>query len=101
MTTFSIRTVRRCSGATALALACSLGGCALLPSPAPQVDSLFGSSVRHAVRAQSANPDAGKRPAEPAQFDAQSAVSALAKHRDSFKTPPPTFNVIGLTSGSQ
>jgi hypothetical protein len=86
---------------SALLTAAALGGCAILPAPAPQVDNLFGSSVRHSLAAQTARPDAGKRPLEPAQFDAQSAVAALAKHRESFKSPPPTFNVIGVTSGAQ
>ena len=77
----------------------ALGGCAWMPAPAQQVDGLFGTSVRHAVAAQTANPDAGKKPRPPDTYDAQAAVAALARHRASFKTPPPTFNIIGVTSG--
>jgi predicted small lipoprotein YifL len=86
--------------ARALALAaCGLAGCSNLPPAAPQVDGTFGSSVRHAVSSQTANPEAGKRPRGPDGFDAQAAVAAIAKHRSTFRNPPPTFNIIGVTSG--
>ncbi len=85
--------------ALAVASLSSLGGCALLPPPAPTLDGLFGASVRHSVAAQTANPDAGKRARQPDEFDAQSAVAALARHRATFKAPPPSFNIIGVTGG--
>lgn len=101
MTILAAFPLLRLGGLASAAAGLALSGCALLPAPAPRVDGLFGTSVRHAVSAQTARPDAGQRAAEPAQFDAQAAVAALAKHRESFKTPPPTFNVIGITSGGQ
>jgi hypothetical protein len=79
--------------------ACGLAGCSMLPPPSPVVDGLFGTSVRHAIAAQTARPDAARQARGPETFDAQSAVSALARHRASFKAPPPTFNVIGITAG--
>jgi hypothetical protein len=33
-------------------------------------------------------------------FDGAAAVHTLARHRESFKTPPSTFNVLGIGSGS-
>lgn len=90
-------TTRRFAIAAALA-ATGLGGCAALAPPAPQLDSVFGLSVRHTVASQTLNPEASQRARAMSGFDAQSAIAALAKHRSSFKTPPPTFNVIGLTA---
>jgi hypothetical protein len=75
----------------------ALGGCM---SASPNLDRGFGQSARNAVALQTLNPTAGRDTALPALADAQTARNALTKQRDSYKTPPPTFNVIGVTASS-
>ena len=78
-----------------------LGGCAALAGDdAPWLDARFGDAVRLASTSQTANPGAGRAPTRAAGFDAQSAVSAITKHRDSFKSPPPSFAIIGIGGAS-
>lgn len=80
-----------------LAAACAMG-CA---SHAPVTDAAFGRVVRQSLAQQIANPEAGRQAGDGGGgFDAQSARHALAKHRDSFKTPPPTFTIFGLGGGA-
>jgi hypothetical protein len=71
-------------------------GCSILPAAAPKSDGAFGITVRHAMRQQTAHPGAGMVPRAGEEFDAQSARSAVNKYRDSFKTPPPTFTILGI-----
>lgn len=80
----------------ALAVLAGLAGCDSLPPAAPQLDAAFGQSVRVAAMAQTANPQAGRVVKIADGFDAQSAVSAIARHRASFKAPPPSFTVVGI-----
>lgn len=79
-----------------LTAAAALGGCAALPPSAANVDAGFGSAVRLAIAAQTLNPDAGKRARGPEGFDGQSAVSAVVRHRGTFKEPPPSFSIVGI-----
>ncbi len=74
-----------------------LSGCM---ATSPNLDQAFGQSVRHAVALQTLNPTAGRDSALPALADAQAARNTLSKQRDSYKTPPPTFQVIGVTASS-
>jgi cytochrome c556 len=81
--------------------AACLAGCSALPAAAPVSDGAFGQTVRRTMGQQVAQPLAGAVARGADEFDAQSARSALAKHRDSFKTPPPTFTILGIGGGSQ
>jgi cytochrome c556 len=76
--------------------AACLAGCSVLPAAAPVSDGGFGQTVRRTMGQQVAQPQAGTAARGAEEFDAQSARSALAKHRDSFKTPPPTFTILGI-----
>jgi hypothetical protein len=84
----------------AAAAVSALSGCAALKAPAPHVDATFGEATRQTMAMQTVNRDAGRGAALAQGFDAQSAVSAIGRHRDSFKTPPPSFTVIGIGGGS-
>lgn len=87
----------RFAGAVSLGLATALVGCAALPgNDAPIVDSRFGDSVRQMVAAQTAERDPQRAAQGRGGFDGQSAVSAINRHRDSFKAPPPTFTILGI-----
>ena len=77
----------------------SLGGCAGW-SASPAGDQAFGASVRQAVALQTINPNAGREASAVTAVDSQALRNALARQRDSFKSPPQTFNVIGVTSSS-
>jgi hypothetical protein len=77
-------------------LATLTAGCSLLPASAPKSDGAFGTTVRHAMTQQTAHPGAGMVARAGEEFDAQSARSAVNKYRDSFKTPPPTFTILGI-----
>jgi cytochrome c556 len=79
--------------------AACLAGCSALQPAAPVSDGSFGQAVRRTMGQQVANPQAGIAARGADGFDAQSARSALAKHRDSFKTPPPTFTILGIGGG--
>jgi type IV pilus biogenesis protein CpaD/CtpE len=79
-----------------LLLATLTAGCSLLPASAPKSDGAFGTTVRHAMAQQTAHPGAGLAPRAGDTFDAQSARSAINKYRDSFKTPPPSFTILGI-----
>ena len=79
-----------------------LGACAQMQPPpvggpsTPRYDSTFGDAVRQARAAQTINPGAGKSADPAAGIDAQSARSALERYHDSFKSPPSTFEIIGI-----
>lgn len=88
----TLKLLAACSGALLAT------GCANLPPAAPNVDAGFGASVRQAMSAQTANPAAGRNAGSPQGFDAQSAVLAIARHRSTFKEPPPTITLVGIGS---
>ncbi len=70
--------------------------CSVLPEVQSRTDATFGLSVRQAMAAQVANPAAGRGEGAPNRVDAQVAISALTRYRESFKSPPPTFSVINV-----
>jgi hypothetical protein len=80
-------------------LAAAGTGCALLPPSAPTVDTTFGSAVRQGLVQQTYRQRAATVP-DTGELDAQAARSALNRYRDSFKTPPPSFTVIGIGGSS-
>lgn len=89
--------------ATMLALAVGvLAACAPLEqrpiggASTPRYDATFGDAVRQARAAQTINPHAGQNADPVSGIDAQSARSSLERYRDSFKAPPPTFEILGI-----
>lgn len=68
-------------------------------TPSPRVDAQFGSAVRQNIAAQTINPNAGKNADQVAGVDGTAGVSAMERYHDSFKAPPPTFNVINIGGG--
>ena len=49
--------------------------------------------------AQTINPSASLNKDPVSGVDGQAAKEAMGRYHDSFKTPPPTFNVINVTGG--
>jgi hypothetical protein len=103
----SARTPRSAPGARAsatavAALAALLAGCATPLSPsAPELDARLGSATRQALAQQVLRPQAGMSADDvTAPFDGVAAVHTVARHREGFKTPPSTFGVLGIGSGT-
>lgn len=93
---------RRSLVATALFTLVALGGCATAFAPAaPTLDARLGSATRQAMAQQVLRPQAGAAATDAAApFDGVAAVHTLARHREGFKTPPTTFNVLGIGAGA-
>jgi len=70
-----------------------LAGCA---SVTPNYDAKFGDAVRAARQAQILNQSAAPDADPVLGLDAQAAVNAQGRYQDSFKSPPPTFEVINI-----
>jgi len=73
-----------------------LVGCA---STTPNYDRLFGQAVRAAQAQQTINPEASSNPDPVAGIDGPAARESIGRYQDSYKTPPPTFNVINIGGG--
>ena len=78
------------------AAAATVAGCAAAPS---NLDAHFGEAVLTARAAQTINPDASRSRDPVRGLDGKSAREAIGRYQDSFKTPPPTFNVINIGGG--
>lgn len=76
-----------------MALVACLAGCA---SPTPMLDEKFGDSVRQIRAMQTLNPDAGNREDGVVGMDGLAAREAMGRYQESFRTPPPTVNVINI-----
>lgn len=71
----------------------ALTGCAT--STTPQLDTRFGESVTAVRNKQTLNP--GTPAGDTAQgIGGKPAVHAQERYQDSFKTPPRTFEVLGI-----
>ena len=92
----------RASATAVAALAALLTGCATpFSSSAPELDARLGSATRQALAQQVLRPQAGTSAADvPAPFDGVAAVHTVARHREGFKTPPSSFSVLGIGSGT-
>lgn len=92
----------RPAAALALVALAALTGCATAFAPAaPELDARLGSTTRQALAQQVLRPQAGAGPTDAAApFDGVAAVHTLARHREGFKTPPSSFSVLGIGSGS-
>jgi hypothetical protein len=78
----------------ALAALSTLSGCAATATP--NVDAHFGEAVLAARALQTINPDAARNPDPVNGIDGRAARDAMGRYHDSFKTPPPSFNVINI-----
>lgn len=85
-----------CTRTWMLGLIVLLSGCT---STTPVVDSHFGEAVRAARAAQTLNPQASANRNPVMGLDGKSGATAVERYQDSFKTPPKTFEVIGIGGG--
>lgn len=84
----------RCGEAVLLLGAVMVAGCG---SVTPELDARFGDAVRTAREQQTLNPVPAAASKDPVQsIDAKAAVNAQERYQDSFKTPPKTFDVLGI-----
>lgn len=79
------------------AVLAALAGCA--SNPTPVLDSNFGVAVNTAKAQQTINPDAAKNTDPVRGIDGIAAKDSMERYHDSFKAPPPTFNVINIGTG--
>jgi hypothetical protein len=79
-----------------LALSATLTGCA---SSTPNFDAHFGEAVMAARAQQTINPRASLNTDPVSGLDGRAARDAMGRYHESFKTPPPTFNVINIGGG--
>ncbi len=79
-----------------IAITLLLGLLVACASVTPRYDSKFGDAVRAARQAQTLNPDAPAAGDQALGIDGKTAVHALERYQDSFKTPPKTFEVINI-----
>lgn len=76
-----------------VALAAQVTGCA---STTPELDSKFGDAVRSARERQTLNPQASANQDPVLGVDGKAAVNAQDRYQDSFKSPPKTFEILGI-----
>jgi len=77
-------------------LALTLAGCA---STTPNLDARFGQAVLAARAQQTINPDASLNTDPVTGMDGRAARETMVRYHDTFKKPPPTFNVINIGGG--
>lgn len=71
-----------------------LAGCT---SPTAGLDAHFGQAVLRDKQAQYLHPNAGMRAeAAPTGLDGTAAQAVIARYHQSYKSPPPTVNVINI-----
>lgn len=73
-----------------------LAACA---STSPNIDQHFGEAVRAARAQQIVNPAASLNPDPVAGIDAKASKLSMDRYHDSFKAPPPSFEVINIGGG--
>lgn len=76
------------------ALAAALAGCAT--STTPDLDARFGQALTDVRAAQTLNPAGMPVDAQALGIGGKPAVHAQERYQDSFKTPPRTFEVLGI-----
>lgn len=77
-------------------VALTIAGCA---STTPNLDARFGQAVLAARAQQTLNPTASLNADPVSGLDGRAARDAMGRYHDSFKTPPPSFNVINIGGG--
>lgn len=70
-----------------------LTGCT---STTPQLDAKFGETVRAVREQQTVNPAGTPVTNQDLGIGGKAAVNAQERYQDSFKTPPRTFEVLGI-----
>ncbi len=73
-----------------------LAGCVAIY---PEVDQRYGEAVTAAKEAQTLNPQASSSPKPTPGIDGRAAKETMDRYVDSFKSPPPTTNVINIGGG--
>jgi|KBSMisStaDraftv2_1062788.scaffolds.fasta_scaffold3990801_1 type IV pilus biogenesis protein CpaD/CtpE len=76
--------------------ALTLEGCA---SKTPYLDSRFGNAVNAAKAQQTINPRASLNPDPVSGIDGTAATESIGRYNDSFRAPPPTFEIFFGTAG--
>lgn len=66
----------------------------------PRAEPTHGTATRQALAQQVLRPQASSEPAAAPTFDGVSAVHALTRQREAFKSPPASFGVLGIGSGA-
>lgn len=79
------------------ALVLGATGCA--STTTPELDARFGDAVRASRERQILNPGASANKDPVLGIDAKAAVSAQERYQESFKSPPKTFEVLGIGGG--
>lgn len=92
--TSRISSCRLSSVVAAAALSALVAGCAAPVTP--KLDAGFGEAVRAARDKQTLDPAAASRQDAATGIDAKAAVHAQDRYHDSFKSPPRTFEVLGI-----
>lgn len=80
-----------------IAASATLAGCA--STATPEFDAHFGQAVLAARAMQTLNPIAASNQDPVLGLDGKAANEAIGRYHDSFKAPPPTFNVINIGGG--
>jgi len=73
-----------------------LGACV---AATPVYDAQFGEAVRQAAAVQTLNPAAGRDGDTVAGIDGRAGRSAIETYQESFRTPPPTFEIFNIGGG--
>jgi hypothetical protein len=83
------------SGAVALAV---FVGCT---ATTPNLDSKFGHAVNAAKAQQTLDPEASQNTDRVTGLDGTPAKESIDRYHDTYKAPPPTFNVINVNPGGR
>lgn len=73
-----------------------LGACA---AATPAYDSRFGEAVRQAAAVQVLNPGAGRDGDTVPGIDGRAGRAAIESYQESFRAPPPAFEVFNIGGG--
>ena len=76
-----------------------LGACTLVVGCAtstPELDAKFGDAVRASRERQTLNSTASVSKDPVLGIDGKAAVNAQDRYQDSFKSPPKTFEILGI-----
>lgn len=91
------------TGVLSLSILLTVSGCGVMSGfkpmftgESPQLDAKFGDAVRAARASQTLDPQAGvKNAGKQPSMDAESAVNSVHTLRETYKTPPPSFSILG------
>ena len=72
----------------------SLAALSACTSATPYLDARLGLAVHTAKAQQTLNPEASRNTDPVAGMDGASAEETITRYHDSFKAPPPTFEIL-------